>query len=115
MTYRKVLWLALAAAAWLMPGAHEAHANCLTNATWDRYKAGDEYVDQRGCRENGVTRVEIRNTNPYDICVTVVATKTGRRWNDWPVASGDTLDKIVNFPNEVWRIGAVEKTKSYCG
>lgn len=104
----------LGVAGWILLSTPSAHAGCEGKSNWETYKAGDEYVDYRGCKEYGTTQVDILNTHDYPLCVTVVGLKSNLHWNDWPLAPGAILNKRVNLPDENFRIGAVEKTKSSC-
>jgi len=73
---------------------------------WRGYEAGQLPVQVRTCSDRGISQVDVRNPHSYRICVTVVAENADRRWPNWPVEPGETLNKMVERDPEIWRIGA---------
>ena len=111
----------LASSIWLIcmiyvfaPTKAHAQEECGQNASWQSYDTGGVEVYVRRCERSGMSFLEVKNPYSDNLCVTIVATKSNERWNNWPVSGGRMLSKSTNTTGEIWEIGAKHMQGTSC-
>lgn len=96
------------------PTKAHAQGECGQNASWQSYDAGGVEVYVRRCERSGMSFLEVKNPYSDNLCVTIAATKSNERWNNWPVSGGRVLSKSTNTTGEIWEIGAKHMQGTSC-
>lgn len=98
----------------LSHGTAHAQGEC-SNSSWQSYNAGGIDVSVRRCVDSdGYSHIDVRNPYSEPLCVTIVATVSNERWNNWPVYGFGMLSRGTSTRNEGWRVGATYMQGNSC-